>query len=52
MKKHFVFYHGFGFDKNFWSNLAPYFAKEKCTYLDLGYCDAEHGVEVGGGSPL
>lgn len=37
MKKHFVFYHGFGFDKNFWSNLAPYFAKEKCTYLDLGY---------------
>ena len=37
MKKHFVFCHGFGFDKNFWSNLAPYFAKEKCTYLDLGY---------------
>ena len=37
MKKHFVFCHGFGFDKNFWSNLAPYFAKEQCTYLDLGY---------------
>lgn len=36
MKKHFVFCHGFGFDKNFWSNLAPYFAKEQCTYLDLG----------------
>jgi len=47
MKKHFVFCHGFGFDKNFWSNLAPYFAKEKCTYLDLGYFgnENEFGLE-------
>ena len=37
MKKHFVFCHGFGFDKDFWKNLAPYFAQEQCTYLDLGY---------------
>jgi pimeloyl-[acyl-carrier protein] methyl ester esterase len=37
MKKHLVFCHGFGFDKNFWKNLAPYFLNEQCTYLDLGY---------------
>lgn len=37
MKKHFIFCHGFGFDKNFWDNLVPYFAKNCTTYIDLGY---------------
>lgn len=37
MNKHFVFCHGFGFDRNFWTNLASYFAHETCTYMDLGY---------------
>ncbi len=35
--KHFIFCHGFGFDKSFWDNLSPYFGQEKCSYLDLGY---------------
>jgi len=37
MSKHFIFCHGFGFDRSFWDNLVPYFAKEYCTFLDLGY---------------
>lgn len=37
MKKCYVFCHGFGFDKNFWKNLSPYFFEKKCIYLDLGY---------------
>ena len=37
MSKHFIFCHGFGFDKSCWGTLAPYFSKEQCTYLDLGY---------------
>lgn len=38
--RHFIFCHGFGFDADFWKNISPYFAAEKCTYLDLGYFDA------------
>jgi pimeloyl-[acyl-carrier protein] methyl ester esterase len=38
----FIFCHGFGFDKNFWCNLAPYFSAEHCTYLDLGYFKDEY----------
>ncbi|EER20798.1 hypothetical protein [Rickettsia endosymbiont of Ixodes scapularis] len=37
MKRCFIFCHGFGFDKNFWKNLTPYFLGEQCIYLDLGY---------------
>jgi len=33
----FVFCHGFGFNNHFWDNLAPYFIKENCTFIDLGY---------------
>jgi len=33
----FVFCHGFGFNIHFWDNLAPYFAQEKCSFIDLGY---------------
>jgi pimeloyl-[acyl-carrier protein] methyl ester esterase len=35
--RHFVFCHGFGFNSHFWDNLAPYFANEKCSFIDLGY---------------
>lgn len=35
--KHFVFCHGFGFDKSFWEKLSPYFSQNRCTHLDLGY---------------
>lgn len=34
---HFVFCHGFGFDRHFWERIAPYFAQEKCSFIDLGY---------------
>jgi pimeloyl-[acyl-carrier protein] methyl ester esterase len=34
---HFVFCHGFGFDIHFWEGIAPYFSKEKCSFIDLGY---------------
>lgn len=34
---HFVFCHGFGFDTHFWERIAPYFSKEKCSFLNLGY---------------
>ncbi len=34
---HFVFCHGFGFDIHFWERIAPYFSKEKCSFIDLGY---------------
>jgi pimeloyl-[acyl-carrier protein] methyl ester esterase len=34
---HFIFCHGFGFDRNFWEPLAPYFAHEKSSFIDLGY---------------
>ncbi|WPX97884.1 hypothetical protein [Candidatus Fokinia crypta] len=37
MNRHFIFCHGFGFDVSFWDNLSPYFAREKCTFIDLGY---------------
>ena len=37
MKRCFVFCHGFAFDKSFWENLQPYFIKEECIFLDLGY---------------
>lgn len=37
MIRHFVFCHGFGFDKSFWGNLAPYFTVGKSSFLDLGY---------------
>lgn len=35
--KHFVFSHGFAFDRSFWKNLSGYFSQEHCTYVDLGY---------------
>ena len=34
---HFVFCHGFGFDRDYWRKIAPYFAQEKCSFWDLGY---------------
>lgn len=34
---HFVFCHGFGFDIQFWERISPYFSKEKCSFIDLGY---------------
>lgn len=42
MKKRFVFCHGFGFDADFWNNLRPYFSKEDCLFLDLGYFGKEN----------
>lgn len=33
----FIFCHGFGFDKNFWQKLTPYFSKEEIILLDMGY---------------
>jgi pimeloyl-[acyl-carrier protein] methyl ester esterase len=41
MKFCFIFCHGFGFDKSFWNNLRPHFAKEYCIYLNLGYFSQE-----------
>lgn len=45
--KHFVFCHGFAFDRSFWKNLSGYFSQEHCTYVDLGYFNdpAEFYVE-------
>ncbi|AGC49839.1 hypothetical protein K9U34_00705 [Lawsonia intracellularis] len=37
MKKYFIFCHGFGYNKNFWKPLLPFFTNEKCLVLDLGY---------------
>ena len=34
---HFVFCHGFGFDAHFWERIAPFFSREKCSFIDLGY---------------
>lgn len=34
---HFVFCHGFGFDRHFWEKIAPFFSQEKCSFVDLGY---------------
>lgn len=34
---HFVFCHGFGFDTHFWERIAPFFSREKCSFIDLGY---------------
>jgi len=34
---HFIFCHGFGFDDSFWRYLMPYFSKEKCSLMNLGY---------------
>jgi len=34
MRYCFVFCHGFGFDKNFWNNLTPYFSEYSCLYLE------------------
>lgn len=34
---HFVFCHGFGFNNYFWEYLAPFFARENCSFIDLGY---------------
>ncbi len=42
MKKCFVFCHGFGFDATFWENIRPYFAQERCVYVDLGYFGKEN----------
>ncbi len=43
--KHFIFYHGFGFSKNFWKNLSVYFINEKCTYLDSGYFNHQYNYD-------
>ena len=40
MNRLFIFQHGWGYDRNFWQNLAPYFKKEKCIFLDSGYFGA------------
>lgn len=37
MKIGFVFCHGWGFNKDFWRNLKPYFQIYPCYYMDLGY---------------
>ncbi len=37
MNKLFIFQHGWGFDKNFWQNIMPYFKDEQCIFLDRGY---------------
>lgn len=37
MNMHFVFCHGFGFNNHFWDIIAPYFNRDKCTFIDLGY---------------
>jgi pimeloyl-[acyl-carrier protein] methyl ester esterase len=42
MKRHFIFCHGFGFDKDFWAPLHSYFVDESCTYLDAGYFGNMH----------
>lgn len=34
---HFVFCHGWGFDAHFWHRLSPFFSREKCSFVDLGY---------------
>ncbi len=34
---HFVFCHGFGFDPHFWERISPFFSKENCSFIDLGY---------------
>ncbi|MCE2991605.1 MAG: hypothetical protein ACK5WS_04375 [Alphaproteobacteria bacterium] len=34
---HFVFCHGFGFDRHFWERIATFFSEEKCSFIDLGY---------------
>jgi pimeloyl-[acyl-carrier protein] methyl ester esterase len=36
-----VFCHGFGFDKSFWRNIAPYFTGYNCIFWDLGYFQKE-----------
>ena len=45
MKRLFVFSHGWGFDKNFWQNLAPYFKNEQCIFIDYGYFGEEIKLE-------
>ncbi len=37
MRRCFIFCHGFGFDKNFWNNLIPFFKEDSYISLDLGY---------------
>lgn len=37
MNRIFIFMHGWGFDKTFWQNLAPFFKNEQCIFLDSGY---------------
>lgn len=33
----FIFSHGFGFNAHFWDNLATFFSKENCFFIDWGY---------------
>lgn len=39
-----VFCHGFGFDSDFWCNLAPYFKEHDCFFFDLGYFSAKETI--------
>lgn len=44
--RHFLFCHGFGFDKTFWRNLAPYFKDKKVSMLNLGYFGQKQHIDV------
>lgn len=44
--RHFLFCHGFGFDKTFWRNLSPYFKDEKVSLLDLGYFGKKQHIDI------
>ncbi len=37
MKRSLVFCHGWGFDKDYWETIKPYFYGEDCYFWDLGY---------------
>lgn len=50
--RQFVFCHGFGFKATFWNPITPFFQRESCTFLDLGYFGTPHTHVRKHGRPL